>query len=242
MAVVRTVLCGAVPPRPRPPNGAPMKTKTREIFSAPLGDGYLVTLSTGYCKMLRVVGVMKELFLRRSVYAAGGNLTFLASSVLTCGHAVLALFFVCYDAAGEVVSLREAMRRGRGSCCWLPLAIAAALFAGRRSFSVPSAPASRSASTVVRILVVGEFVNDDHGLLSETCRRRQDPRRRWRRCTVSRAVAKIGLSRPWVPSLWNQPCGDRDGDDETGAQLPGIRVRVEAGREGNGRARWCGPG
>ena len=79
--------------------------------------------------------------------------------MLTAVSAVLAPVFVRHHAAGDVAGLRDAMRSGTRLLLWPSLAIAAVLFAWPQIVLGAFGSGFESASTVVRILVVGQFVN-----------------------------------------------------------------------------------
>ena len=126
-------------------------------LSAPLWLVTMFTLSINQSDLL-VVGVMKSSS-DVGVYAAGSKTAFLVSFVLTAVSAVLAPLFVRHHAAGDTASLREAMRSGTRLLLWPSLAIAAVLFAWPQIVLGAFGSGFESASTVVRILVVGQFVN-----------------------------------------------------------------------------------
>ena len=126
-------------------------------LSAPLWLVTMFTLSINQSDLL-VVGILKSSS-DVGVYAAGSKTAFLVSFVLTAVSAVLAPVFVRHHAAGDVAGLRDAMRSGTRLLLWPSLAIAAVLFAWPQIVLGAFGSGFESASTVVRILVVGQFVN-----------------------------------------------------------------------------------
>ena len=126
-------------------------------LSAPLWLVTMFTLAINQSDLL-VLGILKSSS-DVGVYAAGSKTAFLVSFVLTAVSAVLAPVFVRHHAAGDVASLRDAMRSGTRLLLWPSLAIAAVLFAWPQIVLGAFGSGFESASTVVRILVVGQFVN-----------------------------------------------------------------------------------
>jgi O-antigen/teichoic acid export membrane protein len=126
-------------------------------LSVPL---WLVTMFTLLINQsdLLVLGIL-ESSADVGVYAAGAKTAFLVSFVLTAVSAVLAPVFVRHHAAGDVAALRDAMRSGIRLLLWPSLAIAAVLFAWPELVLGAFGGGFEEASTVVRVLVIGQLVN-----------------------------------------------------------------------------------
>ena len=131
--------------------------RTWLMLSVPL---WLVTMFTLLINQsdLLVLGILKSPE-DVGVYAAGSKTAFLVSFVLTAVSAVLAPVFVRHHAAGDIASLRSAMRSGIRLILWPSLAIAGVLFAWPQLILGAFGPGFEGASTIARILVVGQFVN-----------------------------------------------------------------------------------
>ncbi len=127
------------------------------VLSLPL---WLVTMFTLLINQsdLLVLGILKSPA-EVGIYAAGSKTAYLVSFVLTAVSAVLAPAFVRHHAAGDSASLRTAMRSGIRLILWPSLAIAGVLFAWPQLILGAFGSGFESASTIVRILVVGQFVN-----------------------------------------------------------------------------------
>ena len=126
-------------------------------LSAPLWLVTMFTLSINQSDLL-VLGTLKS-SADVGVYAAGSKTAFLVSFVLTAVSAVLAPVFVRHHAAGDTAALRDAMRSGTRLLLWPSLAIAVVLFAWPQLVLGAFGAGFDDASTIVRILVVGQFVN-----------------------------------------------------------------------------------
>jgi O-antigen/teichoic acid export membrane protein len=157
LAVQPFTLRRAVPRAFAPGVRPSYELQTWLILSLPL---WLVTLFTLLINQsdLLVLGVLKSPD-EVGIYAAGSKTAYLVSFVLTAVSAVLAPVFVRHHAAGDIASLRSAMRSGMRLILWPSLAIGGVLFLWPELILGAFGPDFESASTIVRILVVGQFVN-----------------------------------------------------------------------------------
>ncbi len=136
---------------------ASYELRTWLMLSLPLWLVTLFTLMINQSDLL-VLGLFKSPD-EVGIYAAGSKTAFLVSFVLTAVSAVLAPVFVRHHAAGDIDSLRSALRSGTRLIFWPSLAIAGVLFIWPDLVLAAFGTDFESASTVVRILVVGQFVN-----------------------------------------------------------------------------------
>jgi O-antigen/teichoic acid export membrane protein len=127
------------------------------LLSVPLWLVSMFTLMINQSDLL-VLGILKSPT-EVGVYAAGSKTAWLVSFVLTAVSAVLAPVFVRHHAAGNIDELRKTVRSGTRLIFWPSLALAALLFLWPQLILDAFGSEFTGATTVVRILAVGQLVN-----------------------------------------------------------------------------------